>query len=624
LRGNLSLLKSVSIPPRQLYVCCAFAGHDVDDERQSWMQRIICQVDRSKSLADIIFIDLSGLTKVECEEEICRCCDHNGGLFFVVMEGQETYHNNNNNNNNNKSTPQFSQFIDQNELQSTLKMMTDRRHREDCQAFIDDWYRLDSNQCPPRYVLRNNMCDPVLCTSRYFHDFMLSLTSPENSMFSSALQQAEFAFSLGPRRVFRIHTEDTLVNDENDNTHSCISRKAYSNRLSNDTHGNYQYKLWKGTVSRLILIEIERINSSRKQWKENLCLSLISDEIEEQLHHLSLCRYYDSVFVDNVQSPSIGELEEFFIFNNDQRPVISPLKPQRVVLFGGKGVGKATLLSVLVNRLSAQNREPSPQKHRQLFIEDTNTLNRLPIICRFCGTSEDSLSFFRLLRGLCIQILWTYDDPQLSSFLSNCLTWSTEQLMCNFTSLLMVYPVYLFLGNIDEVFSGEELLKLANCALHSSSRMLLTCSSIQFPVVLSESRCDWIGFRCSSLTTGVDLSFIKVLLFRKHRVLTSAQYAILSATFRDHFVDDQKSIQAPMLFHTIFAQQLSLVESSENDLTLPFSVNELVHSILGHCRCVFGDEFLCQVLFLLTKNIAGGIDSIPVLLLVSLSCKVLL
>jgi hypothetical protein len=74
----------------------------------------------------------------ECVRELNRCFEESGGLFFLSLQADKYGY---------RPLPRT---IDQAALDITKKTMSERGL-----SYANYWYRLDTNACPPRYVLRN-------------------------------------------------------------------------------------------------------------------------------------------------------------------------------------------------------------------------------------------------------------------------------------------------------------------------------------------------------------------------------------------------------------------------------------------------------------------------------------
>ena len=158
--GRVSDLEFFERPKSALHVFVSSGGKDSDAERIILMDKIypVLKEKGAKEGIDVLFIDLVGTDSssavrdnpvdgdiwMRSVEEIQRCYEQSGGMFFLSLQGHKA------------GFVPLPKFLDKNLFEQRLlsKEITGKANAGELVAVAKEWYRLDENHVPPRYVLK--------------------------------------------------------------------------------------------------------------------------------------------------------------------------------------------------------------------------------------------------------------------------------------------------------------------------------------------------------------------------------------------------------------------------------------------------------------------------------------
>ena len=160
LRGDVAELESFELPKPSLHIFVSSGGKDSDAERIILMDKIypVLKEKGAKEGIDVLFIDLVGTDSssavrdnpvdgdiwMRSVEEIQRCYEQSGGIFFLSLQGYKS------------GFSPLPKYLDKNLYEERLQSeeISKKANAGELLAVAKEWYRLDENHVPPRYVLK--------------------------------------------------------------------------------------------------------------------------------------------------------------------------------------------------------------------------------------------------------------------------------------------------------------------------------------------------------------------------------------------------------------------------------------------------------------------------------------
>ena len=257
--------------------------------------------------------------------------------------------------------------------------------------------------------------------------------------------------------------------------------------INDDTYVNGKEYLseWKDKMLLVLKKDLDYIILKKLKWYHNCFgLNISGDDMDEILHHCKLGHDKSHDFIG--RDDLINEITDI-IFNNverisglepseeltsaidsDDNDVIRSMEPNTVddnsssldcitlCLVGIPGVGKSALISKLAT-ICHQN-------------------SNIPVIIRFCGTSNGSLNGLDLIKSISNQIRQVHHLPQIS--LSNVY----DEAVFSFQVLLSQYSVILFIDSLDLLTNTNQEVShfsfLRGTKLHRDSRIIISLTSV--------------------------------------------------------------------------------------------------------------------------------------------------
>jgi len=434
------------------------------------------------------------LTWIACAEQIRICYEESDQLFFISLQGDKYGY---------MPIPKF--------LPGAPILIRMREWDGETRALFDKWYKVDSNQAPPHFVL-TNLTGHKDTDKAYWTDVLPRLRKAlegipfdrlarddiivGRSVTEYETRLAEALDETGERRMWfrRIFhrpfsaTEDlkgdfcdfivkcndtdadkdikdavrskfnTLISSmestyrkENIIFLECNSVESYEKE--DEDFCNYLDE-WKHAVTMRLEAELYRAITKKASWALNGDgRGVPGAEIEEMIHHCKLLEAQSSLFFG--RETLIKQATETILAGLTVD--VGRTTDICLCIIGVSGVGKTALMSVLAKNFS------------QIY---SSSGILVPVIVRYCGTSQGSVDGLALILNICLQIQLVYSLARES--IPIVYADATKYLH----SLLKSYPVLLFIDSLDQLSdvnqARSKLSFLDGVQCHPESRIIVS------------------------------------------------------------------------------------------------------------------------------------------------------
>ena len=556
------------------------------------------------------------MTWLACKAELNQCIELSNGVFFLSLQGDKYGY---------KPLPKYIPQDVYDTRYSSLSI--------DDQTILDQWYQLDTNNIPiGRYVLKNliDKDDPIFWSiqskirtmlkdiafdsddhcndiiidrsvTEYESRYALSNASdnkqsrllwisrlfdngvPDVQDFNDTYQNASDQLKLDNLKMMMYDALEPLSNIIN-------TTISYDHYIANDDNCKQYLSDFKATVSRYFLKELKSIIVKRLQWlKDAFGVGIKGKYIDEMLHHCKIA--YDKCN-DFTGRDDLLALALELIVSNGNNGNRDPANVFNVSLccIGNSGTGKTALMSKLASMIRYRMPDSS-----------------IPVIIRFCGTSGDSMNGLSLVKSISkqIELLYGVQGAIISDVYKDAVTY--------FHSLLLQYPVILFIDSLDQLKNDNEasskitFLNGLDKSLHKDSRIIVSA--------LPDERDKGYFYQCDTTlakakvprvtVTSLDSnaqdeskSIITSLLQSKSRSLAASQMS---------YVLNQVSVEPTALYVRLAVKVVENWNSFTDiqDLKLESSVRGLINQLFDSLERDYGKELVQAVLGMITFSVGG-------------------
>jgi WD40 repeat protein len=596
------------------------------------------------------------MTWISCREAIQQCYEESDGLFFLSLQADRYGY-----------LP-LPKYLEQHVLQKAMKDHENSDKIEEIRDAVQKWYILDENNVPPRYELKNlsSVNDsefwdnilPLLRDSLLDSVVFESCPSPseESLLVNRSVTEWEtlFGLSLDKERCYWIQrsfdkdaltafrtkdwTKHCRLNDIWSNSSS--SEEPVQNRsaakkleiltakmksclkdeqrchlsslvtpsdyfINNELQANY-LKEWERVARTYLENDLQKVMGKVEKWRdqiqENIGISV--DQFEEILFH------YNNVFKKGEQFYGREELLEKAIAMISNEIIAGNIA---LALIGKSGSDKTTLMSKIAIDMS---RSESDQ--------------RIPVIFRFCGTSQHSLNGLKLVQSISVQILAAYGQKQAmqnKAIMDTLSGHSYKATVKLFHMLMGKFPVYLFLDSLDQLENrNEERSKLSflrEIEPHPLSKIIV--SSLPDEYEESNGKPGKYFYQCEKTLKWAGVSILQVndmndwestvtrLLGTRRRTLTPPQFTVLFDVIRQ---------EPTVLYINLALEVICHWRSFDNEVTVRPTVKGIINQIFAGLEKDYGRQFVSIAFAMITFS-REGINDIEMKDLLSLHEEVM-
>jgi hypothetical protein len=426
---------------------------------------------------------------------------------------------------------------------------------------------------------------------------------------------------------------------------SNFSINPISYLLKNESFDNYMVE-WKDSLLERFTLQLENMKVIRRFWMEEIIPKHKGDEILEALHHCRFSKEKINHFFGREQLLNHC-LTKILCDSTKAEPTEDPnneLVGITLAIIGQSGTGKTSLMAKLAARCFEQVRSKPDAK------------KKIPIIIRFCGSSEKSTDIADLLNSVIFQILFAYNEfEKLNYFFGKSSGDSLQIRSANprenptnshsrqyadvlkyFQELITQYPVILFLDSLDQLSNQFEARSqmsfLKFLKPHSESRIIVSClpdewnekentwryhyycdtrlaifkvPRVQIHSILceEETREDISGSRSLSKSDQLQ-STIENLLLQKNRRLTPDQMT------HTVFIILQENLEPSILYLHLVVQVIQhwrgLSHTNAMDCHIGTNVRAMVNLIFDSLEARYGKILTSNAFALLTYSREGS------------------
>ena len=557
----------------------------------------------------VIFVDmrygvrdentLDHMTWLACKAELKSCFNESSGMYFLSLQSSKYGY---------QPIPKYIPQGLLDEIYATLPIEE--------QALLREWYHLDTNNVPSRYILKNliNVNDDTFWKEAFptikkcLADLAFDDDDDNNVLIGRSVTEyeAKVAMNLDGRRMrwmarlFSDGVDDKFAKywDYNDTMKDASAKKKLDDLLAlmhsqleplsnvipmeisfdsyvakDDQFKSYQAK-WKDIVTTMFTNEVNSLISRRQQWKQNsFGLGYEGQDIDEMLHH---CKIASDKCRDFSGREDLIEQAMSFITSNE-----SPANKYKtsLCLVGVSGSGKTALMS----KLASLTREK---------------FDKVPVIIRFCGTSGESATGLGLINSICkqIQLLYNHKGKPVST--------SYVDAVKYFHSLLSSYPVNLFIDSLDQLSNDNQarakISFLDGAKIHKDSCIVVSA--------LPDEREKGYFYQCDFNLAKAEVPRITVDAIADPQAIVSSLLSYQSRTLTN---DQMKYLLSQAAFEPT-ALYLRLAMKVAKDWTSFQEKIELTQGVRGLCNQLFdtlerdfGQALVRAMLGLLTFSVGG-------------------
>jgi WD40 repeat protein/Cdc6-like AAA superfamily ATPase len=203
---------------------------------------------------------------------------------------------------------------------------------------------------------------------------------------------------------------------------------------------------WETSMETFVEIEVQKILVQQKEWElDGRGVGIEGNYLDELIHHF---RFADG------KAKNFLERKELVAEGLSKILTGSPISEQNglfqavsLCVTGNSGSGKTSFMAKLASEFLWKK--------------------KIPVIIRFCGTSEFSVNILNLIQYICIELLYVYNEKEkLTSFIEAVPHQTLTKVIQDFREFVKQYPVYLFIDSLDQLSTtangGDLLLFLKN------------------------------------------------------------------------------------------------------------------------------------------------------------------
>lgn len=611
---------------------------DTHNERNLIMTKLLQELNdiaRPNGI-DITFVDMRWGVKDEntddhktwdaCKTELEKCRNESCESFFISLQGYKYGY---------RPLPrEIDQIIYDNHIKKYVA--TDR---DDLIELANKWYVLDTNSIPPKYILTkldsNNRNDYWINVLTKLLKLLSGLMFEEDLYIGDSVTNWEAIAALNDannNRIFWMQRDiretitathdplnefdDTRSTDRSNDIHDRLSKlksimmqklgdhnRIYTTvidslssiKIQNGKYDAYIAEFYDKLRNKL-MSEVNQAICKKNQWFSNAFNTGLRGEVcLDLLHHYSWAR--DKV-KDFEGREEILRQAIRVITNGDNTTIsgVVGLKGVTLCVVGESGCGKTCIMAKLASLLY----------HR----------DGIPVILRFCGTNDDSSSGLKLLKSIIRQIHYLYH------IVRDTIYDSYSELVAYFQSLVLTFPVILFIDSIDQLSNNNQerskISFLDNVRPHPSTKIIVSC----LPDDLTTNT--WFGcdtqlkisgvsrVEVASITDEVE-KILDSFLMKNSRTLTNHQREIALASMNNN---------SSALFIKLVARVVCSWTSHEVRGILSPSVPLLINQILNSIQYNYGKLLVQAVIAFITLAV-NGVTSNEMEDLLSLDDKVM-
>jgi WD40 repeat protein len=669
LRGDLNFDVHKLIPRFGLRIFVSSTFTDTHAERNIILDEILPELRASvnKNHIDISFIDMrygvrdentyDHLTWITCCTELTKCMNESAGMFFISLQGNKYGY---------RPIPKYlaKEAFDQ----VIVRLSGTGSASKDTIDLLQAWYILDENNVPPIYSLKSlaskeesdvyfGACLPELrCALRDINftsgvdlqsgcsdllvdrsvtdweaRFALQDTSNasrclwmqrkfEGGVDSKADENHEFDDISGDNQTYYndlityMTTKLTVAGNRQSVISNGISLKHY---LDSSSHQRRQYLThFKEQLVRRLRAEIDSIVEKRFSWSlDGHGIGLDGGTLNEIFHHCKLAKQKCDQFIgrstlieQGIALLTKGGVKHHRAAHGKQ----SDFDGINLCIVGGSGCGKTSLMAKLADKLYTLDRRS---------VSEAASSQRVgcPVIVRFCGTSPFSLTGFRLIKSIILQIACIYQ-------LSPVVPVSYEDAVNKFHMLISEYPVILLIDSLDqlsdEFFARSRLSFLKGIKPHKDSLIIIstlpdTRQSIGSMISI-RNKISWYGcetiLKAAAVPTLIVSEFKGSSLVEDSRSMFSAMLALrkrrLTPTQQAHVVASMP-IEPTALYLNLLCDSVSQWKSSDpvSSLSTHGSVSALVNQLFEGLERTYGKVLVRSALGFITFSVMGVSDT---------------
>lgn len=637
LMGNISGLSSINQPTGKLCIFVSSTFTDTHEERNVLLQDILPALQaraRANGVA-VMFSDMRFGIKDEstkehdtwevCVKEIDRCFKESDGLFFLSLQGDKYGY---------QPLPKYLPV-------TALDRLGDASLQ--CQEMFKQWYTRDRNALPSGYVLKPlpddkasqgqywNTVLPQLSEALQDISFGKTATGTDLLVKHSVTEwETKYALDLSAARSIHFHRRfdpHTLQNESKPDFCDVIGKPEDASKLASllvliasrlDANCSYPMGVvdvgcfhrkdqqfaeymskWKNTAQDVLDNELTKSILKSSEWNGNALGSGIPGKVlDECFHHLRLqAERCDEFFGREGLIKESVDMACFPRGNGSSEMY----KSITMCVVGVSGSGKTSLMSVLAKHMHKGK-------------------SSIPVIIRYCGSSNMTCDGLSLIRSIIWQVNHVYGLPQQGDGWP-ALT-SYEKAVELFQKLLHDYPVVLVIDSLDQLDNAYEersaISFLKNCSPHKQSVIIVS-------TLPDEKHADgsWrYHYQCDSLLEMHNIPRITVPVLDIHReqdvkALFAHQLQRKKRTLQDsQWKTVWKSVQTEptVLYLTLACTAASRWKSDEviGEEHLRGSVAGVVNQMFDRLEKTYGLQLMRHVLGFLTFSKSGELILRPI------------
>eukprot|EP01041_Mallomonas_annulata_P004381 gene4381-8724_t len=459
LHGAFEKAKFLSIPKRKLSIFLSSAVTDTNEERRLFLESILPTLQK-RGYEHGILVTISDMrhgtndehtldhsTWISSSKELIRCHTESGGLFFISLQGSKYGY----------------MPIPKHVTQNSFENRTEHISSKDLEDVQHKWYALNSNQIPPRYVLKNLITkddkdswdEAIVMLRHILRDLLFDEINGDDLHVGRSISEWEIklALRLNSSKCLWLYrqfsTEISLLQDPLKNLSDCqdaSTKMKLQNLLS-----ILESSLLVQNISKLPPIEVESyIKKDTKfieylQSYEKLIMKRLQDELDEIifkkdnwdlknkeygikrrtdliefLHHINLVNDYSQNFqgrnelIHNI----LFRIEKGNIIisqsdNDDNNNDDKDNNPDSLTYDNSSEsadeddiIGSYYGISLFITGIPGTGKTALLSK---IAFEISKKLI-YPVIVRYCASSRDSMDGLSLIRSISSQIRSTFNE----------------------------------------------------------------------------------------------------------------------------------------------------------------------------------------------------------------------
>jgi WD40 repeat protein len=621
------------------------------------------------------------LTWICCSEEIQRCfeesCYHemiddepdsSASMFFLSLQADKYGY------------EPLPKYCSKELFEERINLLLADNDRQEVIELAKDWYRLDENNLSPVYVLQrqpsvssslsssssSSSTDEVfrILKKDFFGDIFCDAENETKINRSITEWEMLLATSLSRKGCYWVRKtfdqtcylkgvcgfseltdiiDDPLKKEKHKNLlvkmetdcfpqenilSTGVALSPVSYLLKDESYQKYLDAL-EISLRLMFVGQLEKMKKRIGQWKrDELGYGLKGKCLEEILHHCTLAHERNRGFIGRETLVNHSKCLLFSLPDNEQgsRKPSNELAGISFYIVGNSGTGKTSLMARLA---SLTNEE---------LTKNNNQLSEIPVVIRFCGTSEQSLDGLQLMQSICIQILSFYYQGKVMQLPPYHDKQSFDEALQWFRSVMSKYPVYLFLDSLDQLSNlkncRSHLSFLCNLEPHKASRIIVsTLPDERDPITMK-----WkYHYHCESMLKKAHLRKVVVGLFdnenkeNEDTFLRQTMELLLSSNRSRKLTEVQMNlaltalkVEPSILYMNLSVEILKNWESftPESELSIQPTVKGILGQIFENLERFFGVQLVIYAFAFLTYS-REGINDIEMQDLLSLKNEVL-